>query len=108
MTSVYRVERWTGSSAPSARELKQRMELEGFRVFKWRDGPGTYYSPHSHGEEQSHWILAGTLELRVAGFGTFQLVAGDRDFMPAHTEHEATVVGDESVFYLIGERGGEL
>jgi hypothetical protein len=26
---------------------------------------GTTYAPHSHPEDQSHWILAGQLELRV-------------------------------------------
>ena len=104
MPQAYRVEKWTGNSTPSAAALKRTMEDEGFSVFLWSDPPGATYSPHMHSDDQSHWIVSGILELDVAGYGLFHLSAGDRDFMPAHTEHSAKVVGDESVVYLIGSR----
>ena len=105
MPNEYRVERWTGNSIPSAAQFRQRMESEGFSVFQWSDPPGACYSPHTHGQDQSHWIVSGTLELNVTGHGIFRLTTGDRDFMPAETEHEAAVIGDEPVVYLIGKKG---
>lgn len=104
MPGEYRVERWTGENKPSASEFKRAMGSEGFTVFQWSDPPGAYYSPHVHPDEQSHWIVSGTLELVVTGVGTFRLGPGDRDFMPPETEHSATVIGDEPVVYLIGSK----
>ena len=104
MPQQYRVEKWTGDSQPSASELRRLMEDEGFSVFQWSDPPGTTYPPHIHGDDQSHWIVSGTLELSVTGHGTVQLSSGDRDSMPANTEHAAEVIGSEPVVYLIGSR----
>jgi len=97
------VERWNESGGPNADELKQRLRSEGYSVFQWSDAPGTQYGPHEHGEDQSHWILSGELDLRV-GDETYTLRAGDRDFLPANTTHSAFVPGDEPVVYLIGSR----
>ncbi len=96
-----RVERWSGVEAPERGELRRRMEAEGYRVFEWSDPPGAVYAPHAHAEDQSHWILSGALELRVEG-RHYILRAGDRDFLPANTEHSASVPGDRTVVYLIG------
>ena len=96
-----RVERWTKSAAPAARELRRVMEAEGFCVFQWADQPGTVYAPHEHAEDQSHWIVSGALELTVGG-EQYTLRAGDRDFLPARTRHAAFVPGPEQVVYLIG------
>ena len=98
-----RVERWNEREAPDARELRRRMEEEGYSVFEWIDAPGTVYGPHAHAEDQSHWIISGTLELSV-GDEHYALSAGDRDYLPAYTRHSAAVRGDEAVIYLIGAR----
>lgn len=104
MPQEYRVEKWTGNSVPSVAELKRTMEDEGFSVFQWSDPPGASYLLHVHSDDQSHWIASGTLELEVTGHGTVRLEPGDRDFMPADTEHAAKVIGHEPVVYLIGSR----
>jgi mannose-6-phosphate isomerase-like protein (cupin superfamily) len=105
MTKDYRIERWTKEKlAPDAAEMKRQMEREGYRVFRWSDPPSAIYSMHKHGEDQSHWIISGMLELTIETVGTFVLKAGDRDFMPAGTAHSARVVSREPVVYLIGER----
>jgi mannose-6-phosphate isomerase-like protein (cupin superfamily) len=80
------------------------MENDGFSVYEWSDSPGATYSTHMHDNDQSHWIVSGTLELDVAGYGIVQLSPGDRDFMPAGTDHAARVIGDEPVVYLIGSK----
>jgi quercetin dioxygenase-like cupin family protein len=97
------VEKWSEQTPPSAQELKERLVSEGYSVFQWSDAPGTKYGPHAHGEDQSHWILSGELELRV-GYETYRLRAGDRDFLPANTMHSAFVPGNEPVTYLIGAK----
>lgn len=98
-----RVERWRESTAPDAADLRRRLQSEGYSAFQWSDAPGTTYPPHSHPEDQSHWILSGQLELRV-GNDTYTLRAGDRDYLPANTTHSAFVPGVEAVTYLIGAK----
>ena len=97
-----RIERWTEIRAPNAAEMKRQMEREGYDVFRWRDPPTATYSTHMHDEDQSHWIISGTLELTIENVGTFVLNAGDRDFMPDGTLHAARVISREPVVYLIG------
>jgi len=102
MPSHYRIERWKGSGGPEPATLSSILVSEGYSVFQWTDAPGAVYDVHSHNNDQSHWIISGTLELNVEGAGKFLLKAGDRDFMPADTNHSAKVIGDEPVVYLIG------
>ena len=97
------IERWSEERRPDAAESKAQLQAEGYSVFQWSDAPGTKYGPHSHPEDQSHWILSGELELRV-GHETYTLRAGDRDYLPANTNHSAFVPGNEPVTYLIGAR----
>lgn len=102
MKSGYRIEKWNKNSNPNAEKLSSQMEQESFSVIEWSDDAGRAYGKHKHGEDQSHWIISGKLELTVEDFGTVVLEAGYRDFMPANTIHSAQVVGDEAVIYLIG------
>ncbi|HJU56290.1 MAG TPA: cupin domain-containing protein [Pyrinomonadaceae bacterium] len=98
-----KIERWGGDGPPDKETLRRQMETEGYSVFEWTDAPGTSYGPHSHAEDQSHWIVRGALTLRI-GWEEYTLRAGDRDYLPANTEHSAVVPRDESVLYLIGAK----
>ena len=104
MAEGYRVELWDGAGVPDADVLRGRMEAEGYGVYRWCDRPGAAYGVHIHSDDQSHWVLSGRLRLTVNGSREFELGPGDRDFMPAGTEHSARVVGDEPVVYLVGEK----
>lgn len=99
----YRIERWCEINSPNAAMLRLRLTQEGYSVFHWSDEPGAEYGSHMHGEDQSHWIISGALEITIERVGTFVLSAGDRDFLPAGAYHSARVVGEERVHYLIGE-----
>ena len=101
---TYRVEKWDRPGPPDAAELRAVMTAEGYSVYQWTDRPGLVYAEHRHGDNQSHWIISGILELTVDGAGTFVLEAGDRDLMPAGTVHSARVLGNEPVVYLIGSK----
>ena len=104
MADGYRVEKWNGDGTPDTEILRERMEAGGYGVFRWCDRPAAVYDMHTHGDDQSHWVISGRLMLTVSGFGEVELGPGDRDFMPAGTEHSARVVGDEPVVYLIGAK----
>jgi quercetin dioxygenase-like cupin family protein len=100
----YRVEKWNQPTAPNPAMLRYLLELDGFRVFQWRDNPGMAYGSHKHDEDQSHWIVSGALELTIERLGTFVLETGDRDFLPAGTYHSARVVVEDPVMYLVGAK----
>ena len=104
MPTGYRVEKWQALFAPNPAMLRHSMTAEGYQVFHWSDEPGMEYGSHMHGEDQSHWIISGSLELSVQGVGVFVLEPGDRDFMPAGTYHSARVIGEQPVMYLIGAK----
>jgi len=99
---TYRVEKWDRRDPPDVSELRAEMAADGYSVYQWSDPPGAVYGEHQHIDNQSHWIVSGTIELTVDGAGTFVLEAGDRDLMPAGTLHSARVLGDKPVVYLIG------
>ncbi len=99
----FEVEYWRGAAPPEARRLRRLMEAEGYSVYEWTDRPGAHYPPHSHAEDQSHWVVSGALTLIVGG-ERYTLRAGDRDYLPAHTLHEARVEGAEPVVYLVGAK----
>jgi quercetin dioxygenase-like cupin family protein len=99
----FEVERWAGGGTPDARRLRRQMEREGYEVFEWSDRAGATYAPHSHPEDQSHWVLSGGLTLVVEG-EEYTLGPGDRDYLPAWTVHEARVEGREPAVYLVGAK----
>jgi quercetin dioxygenase-like cupin family protein len=101
----FTVQKWDEPGLPEAKALKECLENEGYDVFEWSDRPQTVYGPHSHSEDQSHWIISGALELTVLG-ETYTLQAGDRDYLPANTIHSAFVPGSQPVRYLIGAKRG--
>lgn len=82
--------------------LRFELVREGYMVFQWCDSPEKFYGGHSHPDEQSHWIVSGSMEITIENGEQFVLEAGDRDFIPANTRHSARVIGDHSVLYLIG------
>ena len=104
MNAVYKIEKWTALQPPNPAMLRHILVSEGYDVFQWQDPPDTVYGNHRHDNDQSHWILSGSLELTIEHVGIFMLDTGDRDFMPAGTYHSARVAGEEPVMYLTGEK----
>jgi quercetin dioxygenase-like cupin family protein len=98
------VRRWEGTRPPRESELRAELETEGYSVYAWTDGAGATYPPHAHDEDQSHWVLRGSLALTVAG-EEYVLGPGDRDWLSAGTVHSARVV-DGPVTYLIASKPG--
>ncbi|HUF03467.1 MAG TPA: cupin domain-containing protein [Aridibacter sp.] len=103
MRIEHRVWRWEEIFAPNPAHLRYLMEKEGFTVFQWCDHPGACYGNHKHPEDQSHWIISGSLEIQIETLESVILEPGDRDYVPADAYHTARVIGEEPVIYLVGE-----
>ena len=93
---------WNGEPLPSEESLRQRLEQEGFDVFRWRDEAGADYQPHSHDHHESLWVVDGEMVFGAGG-REFHLHPGDRLLLPKGTVHTARA-GAAGVTYLIGER----
>ena len=93
---------WNGAPPPSEDNLRQRLEQEGFDVFRWRDEAGADYQPHSHDHHESLWVVDGELVFGAGG-REFHLRPGDRLLLPKGTVHTARA-GAAGVTNLIGER----
>jgi quercetin dioxygenase-like cupin family protein len=98
-----KIARWNAGLPPDEATLVARLEGEGYAVYVWTDRAGTTYPPHTHDDDQSHWVLSGAIALTVHG-EEYVLHAGDRDWLPARTVHSARVVGDAAVTYLAGSK----
>jgi len=93
---------WNANEPLSESTLEQRLESEGYDVFRWRDEAGAAYEPHSHARDQTLWVVAGEMVIGAAG-REFRLGPGDRLMLPKGTVHSAHP-GGAGVSYLIGER----
>jgi quercetin dioxygenase-like cupin family protein len=93
---------WREATAPVEETLRERLEAEAFSVFRWRDAPGATYTPHSHGHDESLWVIEGEISFGIGG-QTYRLGVGDRLMLPRGTEHTATA-GPAGATYLIAEK----
>ncbi len=98
-----KIDRWHAAERPDSAKLVVELEADGYSVYSWTDGAHAVYPPHTHDDDQSHWVLSGALALTVDG-QEYVLRAGDRDWLPAGTLHTARVVGGQSVTYLVGSK----
>jgi quercetin dioxygenase-like cupin family protein len=90
-------------SSPDLAALERQLRQEGFvRTYVWHDGPGAYYSEHTHDCETAHIILEGEMTLGQHG-GQRTYRTGERCDVPAGAVHWARM-GAAGCRYLIGER----
>lgn len=94
--------RWKEAVKPREGTLRQRLEADGFDVFRWRDDAGADYQPHAHDHDESLWVIQGEITFGV-GDERFALRAGDRLMLPKGTVHTA-YTGATGCLYFIGQR----
>ena len=82
--------------------LQKELKQEGFNSYEWSDSPGAYYPCHSHEYNECICVISGKMSFFVEG-NEYELAAGKKLYLPAHTIHEAKNKGNEKVTYLIGE-----
>ena len=94
--------RWGENVKPREGTLRQRLEAEGFEVFRWRDDAAADYQPHAHEHDESLWVIHGEITFGVEG-ERYRLRPGDRLMLPKGTVHTA-LAGTDGCLYLIGQR----
>jgi quercetin dioxygenase-like cupin family protein len=99
------VHRWNEPSKPREGTLRNRLETEGFEVFRWRDDAGADYQPHAHAHDESLWVIQGEITFGV-GAERYTLRPGDRLMLPKGTVHTA-FTGAEGCLYFIGQRNSD-
>jgi quercetin dioxygenase-like cupin family protein len=67
MTLSMKMQRWQGSVPPDPAALRGVLEAEVYSVYAWTDDRGATYPPHTHGDDQSHWVVRGAIALAVGG-----------------------------------------
>jgi len=93
--------RWGENIKPREGTLRQRLEVEGFEVFRWRDDAAADYQPHAHDHDESLWVIHGEITFGVEG-ERYRLRPGDRLMLPKGTVHTA-LAGADGCLYLIGQ-----
>jgi len=87
----------------SANDLREKLSSEGFSIFSWQDGPGAYYSPHSHPHDEYIVVHTGEIVFQIDGEDLL-VAAGDALDLPAGTVHAAENRSRKSVSYFICTR----
>ena len=76
---------------------------EGYRPVPWTDRPGVSYEPHRHEDDETLYIVSGSMDFTDLETGkTHELQSGDKLFLPANTLHSART--QKGVSYIMGVR----
>jgi len=96
-----KVERWEAQrdGVLSEPALRRKLEKLGYRVCRYTYPPGTFFPPHTHGEEKIDAVVSGRFRIRMGG-DEVVLEAGDAVHVPRGAEHSAEVIGAEPVVSL--------
>jgi len=104
MDSV-RLEAWDARDGEmTERRLRRAMEHEGFEVAVYAYRAGTAFDWHVHSEEKCDAVVEGILRVEIQAGESFNLVPGDRLYLPAGVRHRARVLGGTTVVSLDGVR----
>jgi mannose-6-phosphate isomerase-like protein (cupin superfamily) len=99
------IELWKEPYQPNPAMLRFLLSNEGLIVYQWCDHPNSMRATHKNDKDQTYWIISGNLEIKFSKTNeTYVLKTGERGFIPAETYYSSSVVGEESVLYLIGEK----
>jgi quercetin dioxygenase-like cupin family protein len=96
-----KVEHWDAQrDGPlNERALCRKLEKLGYSVCRYTYRAGTYFPPHTHGEDKMDAVVFGRFQIRMGG-AEVVLEAGDAVHVPRGAEHSAEVVGAEPVVSL--------
>ena len=76
---------------------------DGYWPISWVDKPGATYAPHRHCDDETLYIVSGSMEFHDLTTGELHLLkSGDKLTLPARTPHAAR--SDEGSTYIMGIR----
>jgi quercetin dioxygenase-like cupin family protein len=96
-----KVEHWDQARWGELNEknMRAKLESEGFQVTRYVYPPGTVFPDHSHSIDKKDSVISGRFKITVEG-QAFLLQAGDVIEVKAGTVHQAEVIGSEPVVSL--------
>lgn len=98
------VRQWDESEPPTLESVRDRMEKEGLRPYRWSNGPGDVYAAHTHSFHKVIYVVEGSITFGLPERGEqVALEKGDRLDLPPGVRHDA-VVGSRGVVCLEGHR----
>jgi quercetin dioxygenase-like cupin family protein len=98
------VSQWPESEPSSESSIQSRLRREGLSAYRWSNGPGDVYSPHSHSYHKVIYVVRGSITFGLPDSGReVNLKEGDRMELPAGVTHDA-VVGPNGVVCLEAHR----
>jgi mannose-6-phosphate isomerase-like protein (cupin superfamily) len=104
-SSMSDIQRWMQPNKPNPAMLRMLLSNQGYMVSQWCDAPEKCYGSRMHLQDQTHWIVSGSLEVTLSKGGeSYILEIGDRDFIPANTYYSLRVIGEEPADYMVGEK----
>ena len=88
---------WASPELPTESAIRQKLEAENLRYYKWGNDPLDTYAPHTHDFNKVIYVVFGSITFGLPQTGQkLTLKTGDRLDLPAGTIHNA-VVGIEGV-----------
>ena len=107
MVSTAKVQGWSQSAPPTEAGLRRNMLAQGLHPYRWSNGPGDTYPPHSHPYHKVIFVVEGSITFGLPEEGEYlQLHPGDRLDLPAGVLHDAQV-GAQGVICLEAHGEGE-
>ncbi|MDM8529270.1 AraC family ligand binding domain-containing protein [Anaerolineales bacterium HSG24] len=95
-----KVTSWTQETLPAEEELRELLENQELRVYRWSNPADEVDAYHTHGYHKVLYIVNGSIRFDLPTRGeTFILRTGDRLELPSGIRHSA-VVGEEGVTCL--------
>src|SRR5205085_2212357 len=103
---------WQEATPPQEQTLRQRMQQQGLSPYAWSNGPGDYYSVHSHSYQKVLYCVKGSIRFilpdqrdQSGATKYLDLSPGDCMILPTGVRHSAQV-GPEGVTCLEAAQHG--
>ena len=95
-----KVTSWTQEILPEEEELRELLENQELRVYRWSNPADDVYTHHTHGYHKVLYVVNGSIRFDLPTRSeNFILRQGDRLELPSGIRHGA-VVGEEGVTCL--------
>ena len=83
----------------TAQNMRRKLKSQGYRCTEYTFYPGTDFPDHTHSISKKDSIVSGRFRFSMYGQEVV-LKPGDMIVVPAHTVHNASVVGEEPVIFF--------
>jgi quercetin dioxygenase-like cupin family protein len=91
---------WTKATPPIEMELRNLLEDQDLRVYRWSNAPDDVYPAHTHGYHKILYVVDGSIRFDLPTHNeNIDLKPGDRLELPSGIRHSA-IVGPNGVICL--------